>query len=784
MMMPADPHVAPKISLLSLELSMYPILSRKIRQRMREEMFNSGVVSVQRFEDEVNARALESQVREGITDPMFQETADVWQLRVEKVRDDLTDFYFAYNMPHSLLEQLVQEVVAPRLHGEQVLLTFNPELAPWDMLFAQGAEYEALPPDKLAAVQHHLQEIIVVLIKTLISDQLRFVGVARRFLKISDLKSIVNHRIGRGKIGGKAAGMILAYTVLKQLGRERGIDVEEVIHIPDSYFLGSDVYYDFKSTNDLFRYMNQKYRPREDMIADYPKLYDLHLKGRFPDYVVAGLVHLLDQVGKSPLIVRSSSLLEDNFDKSFAGKYDSFFLPNQGSPDENLAQLTQAIAKVYASVIRPDALIYRESMDLIDYDERMAILIQRVEGQQVGRYYFPAFAGVAFSRNPYRWTERIRAEDGLVRLVAGLGTRAVDRVGSDYPRMVALSHPTLRPERGPDMIRHYSQQFMDVIDLEANAIKTVHFSEVIRRDYPALAATISLDQDGFLQPLTSRPLHLEPKDMVITFDSLLAQSDFVRLMRDTLAVLSEAYDRPVDTEFTGEVIAQYPKPQIKLALLQCRPLSHSRYGQSPELPSPLPEDILFTSRRQVPSGKVEHIRTIVYVDPRAYDTLTDPEARVGVGRVVGRLNALLAHKSFIIMGPGRWGTSNINLGVKVTYADIYHTSVMVEVARTNGEGDPEVSYGTHFFQDLVEANIYPLSIFPDDPQTVFRRDFLLEAPNQLAELLPGDAAYGSVIHVIDLARTLGGLMTVVMSSEQERAIGFVTRARHLHDEDG
>jgi hypothetical protein len=780
-MMPVDPHLAPKIIQLSLELSQYPILSRRIRQRMREEMFQRGIVSVQRFEDEVVARAVESQRREGLTDPMYQETGDVWQIRVERVRDDLTDFYFAYNLPHGLLEQIVREVISQRAPDQPVVLTFNPELAPWDMLFAQGEEYEALPPENLAAVQHHLQEIIVVLVKTLISDQLRFVGVARRYLRIADLKSIVQHRIGRGKIGGKAAGMILAYTVLKNLGKERGLDVENLIHIPDSYFLGADVYYDFKSSNDLFPFMNQKYRPHEDMIADYPKLYDLHMRGQFPDYVIAGLTRLLEQVGDSPLIVRSSSLLEDNFDKSFAGKYDSFFLPNQGTPEQNLKALTEAITKVYASVIRPDALIYRQSMDLIDYDERMAILIQRVEGQRHGRYYFPAFAGVAFSRNPYRWTERIRAEDGLLRIVAGLGTRAVDRVSSDYPRMVALSHPSLRPERGADMIRHYSQQYMDVIDLEENALKTVHFTEVIGREYPALGATISLEQDGYLKPLTSRPLRINPREMVITFDSLLG-GEFVTLMRDTLAILSEAYDRAVDTEFAGEVVEQYPKPKVHLALLQCRPLSHSQYGQSPDLPDVEPENVLFTSRRQVPSGKIEHIRTIVYVDPVAYDGLVDAEVRVGVGRVVGRLNGILPHKSFIIMGPGRWGTSNINLGVKVTYADIYHTSVMVEIARTNGEGDPEVSYGTHFFQDLVEANIYPLSLFPDDGQSIYRRDFFTSAPNQLADLLPADAGYSNVVRVIDLARTLGGLMTVVMNSDQDKAIAFITRAHSDDDE--
>jgi len=156
---------------------------------------------------------------------------------------------------------------------------------------------------------------------------------------------------------------------------------------------------------------------------------------------VDGLREILARVGHKPLIVRSSSLLEDNFGTSFAGKYDSFFCPNQGSPEENLEALLRAIARVYASTFCPDALSYRRQMGLLDYDERMAILLQEVQGERHGDHYFPTLAGVGFSHNPFRWTTKIRQEDGFLRLVFGLGTRAVDRLANDYARMVALSHP-------------------------------------------------------------------------------------------------------------------------------------------------------------------------------------------------------------------------------------------------------------------------------------------------------------------------------------------------------
>ncbi len=766
----------PKVLQLYLELSQYPILARRIRERMREEIFARGVVGQQVFEQEAREKAIQSQEREGLLDPMVEEPLDVWRERIDQVREHLTDFYFAYNLPHDLFEQIVQEVVSERMPNQEVILSFNPELAPWDLLFAQGDAYENYPPEKRMVVQHHLREIIVVLIKAMVSDQLSFVRVARDYFTMKDIKWIRAHRFGRGKIGGKAAGMLLAYKVLQRQAKQRGIDVEERITMPESWYLGSDVFYDFHTNNGLFRFMNQKYKRREQMVADYPQAYNAYLNSRLPTDIRQQLSNMLEEVGTAPLIVRSSSLLEDSFDTSFAGKYDSFFLPNQSTHEENLRELETAIIKVYASVIRPEALIYRDRMGLVDYDERMAALIQKVEGQQHGRYFFPDFAGVGFSHNPYVWSQRIRREEGLLRLVAGLGTRAVDRVASDYPRMVALSHPTLRPEWGSNMVRHYSQHQMDVIDLEANECKTVPLAEVLDGQYPGLTAVVSLDEGGFVRPLAGRPRSLEPNSMVITFDNLLEKSDFPGLMREVLDILEDAYRRPVDVEFAGEVVATYPKPQVRVSLLQCRALSHRQDGQSVDIPRDIDEeDILFTANRQVPHGCVEAVRYVIYVDPRTYSRIPDPHTRIEVGQVIGRLNQALSGQTYILMGPGRWGTSNIELGVKVTYADIYNTKVLIEVAYEEEGSVPEVSYGTHFFQDLVEANIHPLPLYPDDLAMIYREDFFVSAPNALAEILPADERYAPYVKVIDIpAQCDGRTLSVIMNSEEERAIAYLT----------
>ncbi len=770
-----DEQTMPKVFMLYLELSQYPVLGKVIRQRMREELFSRGVIRPQDFEQEVYDKAIESQEREGLTDPFKEEPVDVWQDRTEQVRNLLTDFYFAYNLPHDLLERIVREIVSQRAPDREVLLSFNPELAPWDLLFAQGEAYESQPPEKWGNVQHHLREIIVVLLKAMISDQLAFVRVAREYLSIRDLKAIRANRIGRGKIGGKAAGMLLAYKVLQREAAARGIDVDRFISIPESFYLGSDVFYEFHTSNDLFRFMNQKYKRPEEMVADYPQIYDAYLESQLPEHIQGELAYLLEKVGKAPLIVRSSSLLEDNFDTSFAGKYDSFFLPNQGTPENNLKELIQAVIKVYASVVRPEALIYRDHMGLTDYDERMGVLIQKVEGRRTGRYFFPALAGVGFSHNPYRWSKRIRSEEGLLRMVAGLGTRAVDRVGNDYPRMVALSHPALRPERSASKVRQYSQRYMDVLDLEDNIFKTVPVAEALDMDYFGLVPTVSLDQGDYLKPLTSLPLTLDPNEMVVTFEQLLAHEQFPGLMRHVLDILEKAYERPVDIEFAGTYLATHPTPQVRISLLQCRPLSHRSDDHTCDLPTDvLEEDILFTANQQVPQGCVDQIRYVIYVDPRAYAHIPEPHTRIEIGQVIGRLNQMLSGERFILVGPGRWGTSNIQLGVKVTYADIYNTRILVEVAYADGGTTPEVSYGTHFFQDLVEANIYPLPLYPDDPEIIYRDDFFHAAPNLLADLLPADERLTPYVKVIDLPAATGGrTLTVVMSSEDDQAIGYL-----------
>lgn len=775
----ADPNAqyARRIYNLQIKLAQYPILARKMRDLMRQSLFSRGVVTLETFEAEVREKAILSQYREGLKDPFGQEPERIWNERLTITRDQLTDFYFAYNLPPDHLDEIIQKVLAGRrVHSQdqELLLTFNPELAPWDLLFSQGEAYEALPPMKRAQVQHHLKEIIVVLIKGMMSDQLEFVGVAKELFTIKDLIDIRRRCIGRGKIGGKAAGLLLAQKILQKADAQDPLDVGRHIQIPDSYFVGADVFYDFVLINGFTRYMNQKYRSREGIERDYPKLRKIYMNGNFPGEIIYSLSRMLEKVGNAPLIVRSSSLLEVQFGAALAGKYESVFCPNQGTRQENLNALMQAIAQVYASTLSPDALLYRQRMGLVDYDERMAILIQKAEGKRYQHYFFPTVAGVGYSRNPFRWNPKIRRDEGFLRLVCGLGTRAVDRVANDYPRIVALSHPQLRPYVGVRETRKYSQHFVDVMDLETNARTTLPVRAVIGDDYPALRYLASLDKGEYLAPIISRLDAVNPDKLVLTFEQLTKDKAFVTLIQTILKKLERYFEWPVDIEFALDIQPKYPHAEYTVHLLQCRPLVSKRASKKIQIPEAIPESqLILKTTRLVPHGIVSGIRYIVYVDAERYNEAPNYETKSEIARIIGRLNKRLEHESFILVGPGRWGSSDVDLGVKVTYADIFNTKVLVEMPLVRGGSIAEPSYGTHFFQDLIETGIYPLPIVPGDG-AMFNTTFLKSAPNALADLLPADADFAGYVQVIDIpAFTKGQHLEIVMNDEEEQAVGYL-----------
>jgi len=770
------PTSSDRLLSLTLALAQYPILSTRIRAVMRRELFTRAVLTPQGFEGRTREMAIKSQEQEGLRDPYGQEPVEVWDLRMMRIRDQLTDLLFSQYLSFELFEKIVNEVLGERgMSIQRLMLSLNPELAPPEMIFEHAMTIERLPPDQRARYEPRLQESKVVLIRNMISDQLRYINIAKEWFTLSDLAEIRRRKIGAGRIGGKAAGMLLAARVLKQ---EASAALQSCLHTPESFFIGSDEIYTYMSINNLVHWNDQKYKTEEQMRAEYPEILEDFLAGEFPPDILEQLASVLDHVHHNPVIVRSSSLLEDNFGTSFAGKYESIFVPCQGTPAQNLKDLSQAIAQVFASTMNPAALLYRRSKGLLDYDERMAILIQEVQGERFGKYYLPHGAGVAFSRNLYRWAPQIRREDGFMRLVWGMGTRAVDRVGNDYPRLVALSHPMLRPSNDARAIRRYSQQFVDLIDLEANQFKTLPVAEVIASRYPPLRYLVQIDEDGYFVPLRSNLLQAAPNQIIVNFDELLRRTPFAQLMREMLQVLEKNYKSPVDIEFTLHINeAESGKPQLVIALLQCRPQSHLMITERVSLPVDLQNDeIIFSTRFVVPQGHIPRVDYVIYVPPEGYFALPTERARSELKHTISRLNAALENSKFICIGPGRWGSSNSDLGVPIDYGDIYHTRALVEMAGAGIGPAPEPSLGTHFFQDILEAQIYPLAIVLDDPLTIFRKDFFNDTPNCLTEFVQVDSLIESALHLVRVSDfRKNSHLRIIMDDEKSLATAFLEK---------
>lgn len=616
--------------------------------------------------------------------------------------------------------------------------------------------------------------IRVSLIRRFLNDNLDFINIAKQYVDISDFYNLLNKIIfppdSHGKVGGKSSGLFLAKKIISQSAVN--YEILQDVKIPKTWYLTSDAIMNFVYYNNLEEIIEQKYKDIEDIRNEYPYMIQAFKNSHFSPEITNGLSRALDDFGEHPIIVRSSSLLEDRMGSAFAGKYKSLFLANQGTKQERLEALMDAIAEVYASTFGPDPIGYRIERGLLDFNEEMGIMIQEVVGTKVGKYFFPAFAGVAFSNNEFRWSSRIKREDGLIRMVPGLGTRAVDRLGDDYPILVAPGQPNLRVNLSYDEIIGYAPKNIDVINLEKNTFETLSIKQLINdvgNDFPMLNEIFSIHEHNHLKKPIGLGIDTRKHDIVVTFDNLIANKKYINKIHTMLKLLSEKLKLPVDIEFACD--------GKNLYLLQCRPQSSSGDNVSAVLPRDISRSkLLFTANKYISNGKVPDIKYIVYVDPINYGKHSKLEDLKDVGIAIGKLNKLLPKKTFILMGPGRWGSrDDIRLGVKVTYSDINNTAVLIEIAKKKGNYVPDLSFGTHFFQDLVESSIRYIPLYPDDPDIFFNEKFLLDSPNTLERYIPNYKHLEDTIRVVNVMEATGGqVVRILMNADEDQAMAIFT----------
>jgi pyruvate, water dikinase len=611
------------------------------------------------------------------------------------------------------------------------------------------------------------------LIRRLLSDHPDFISIAKKFVDITDfhklLKRIIFPLGSYGKLGGKSSGLFLSSNILWKSANENPFF--NTIRTPKTWYITSDAILSFMKENDLEDIMEQIFKDIDQVRKEYPYIIHVFKNSPFDSEMIKNLSLALDDFGETPLVVRSSSLLEDRMNTVFAGKYKSLFIANQGPKETRLLELMDAIAEVYASIFGPDPIEYRKERGLQDFHEEMGILIQEVIGQKTGNYFFPSFAGVAFSHNDFRWSNRMKREDGLVRMVPGLGTRAVDRLNDDYPVLFSPGQSKLNVNISLEDIIRYSPKKADVINLITGSFETVDLQTILKesgKEYPMVANIVSQIVDNYLIKPRKLAIDFDKEKYIATFDGLINHTDFPSQILAILSVLKREYGCPVDIEFAHDGKNFY--------ILQCRPQSQSEESLPATIPYQTPdENIIFSANRFISNGTISNISHIVYVDPQKYSELANYESLATIGRVVGALNKVLPKRRFVLMGPGRWGSrGDIKLGINVAYSDINNCSMLIEIARERKNYIPELSMGTHFFQDLVESNIRYMPLYPDEQGIFFNENFLLNSKNILSELLPQHSACEDVVRVIDVANSTNGqLLQILMNADDEIAYAIL-----------
>lgn len=739
------------------EMMRYPELMAEMRRLFLSALEEAGIAGRENMREEVRQAFAAGE------EPLSPED-------LRDFTDSLVDLYFVH---HFSREKIQSTILLARKKDafQQLQQVLNTEGSASNRIMAALKAFCELPEGGVHISPDEAEGVRVALLNHFISSQLSFIGIAKRHITIRDVNDILSHSYWSprrsGLIGGKAAGMFLAHKILMPRHGPMDPELEAHLAMPESYYFSSGILSDFIDYNHLYSFHSQKYKNREVIEDDYEKMGELLERAAFPPDVVEDFSAFLDEVGEHPLILRSSSLLEDNFGFMFSGKYESVFLANQGPPRQRLNDFMWGMKQVLKSTFSPAAILYRRDHNLLDFDERMSVLVQKVVGRRRGPYFFPFAAGVAFSRNLYPWSPIIQENEGVVRLVLGLGTRAVDRTGPGYPLMVPLSHPMLRPEVAADRIKKYSQKRVDVLNLEARRFDSVSFHDLLDSlDDTELFQAFSIDQEGHLAPPLFKGRKIQASESCITFHHFISRTPFAPLMRKILRKLEAAYGYPVDVEFAWN--------DDKLYILQCRPLAVWSDRVRVIFPEHIPEDkILFTNNRELTNSAIRDIEYIVYVDPRGYAKLASREERMAVARAVSRLNRILEDKRYALLGPARWGTNDIQLGVPVGYADINHCLILGEIAFEEDGLVPEVSYGTHFFSDLVEARIVPLAIYPDQSDMIFDEGFLLQSANRLGELSPELSSYVEVVRVIHVPSSTNGLfLQVLQDSGARKGVGF------------
>ena len=535
-------------------------------------------------------------------------------------------------------------------------------------------------------------------------------GVIAHFDKDSYEKYIWFARVGDGSLGGKARGLAFLNSLILKYhltGAYPGIKIS----IPRTVVIATDYFDQFILENGL-QYVIDSEITDEEILSEF-------VASRLPETLVEELKVFVSTV-RSPLAVRSSSKLEDSNYQPFAGVYSTYMVPLTENMDQMLRMLGKAIKSVYASVFFNGSRTYIQTTGNLLSEEKMAVIIQSICGTEYDGLYFPMLSGVARSVNFYPIGNE-KPEDGIVNVAFGLGKTVVDggctlRFSPRYPKKILqLSDPKLAMRD--------TQKMMYALDLRPGAFKISKndginlayepVAEILKKfRYPEMVASTFSAADNRMVPGTS-----VPGPRVVTFDSILKYGRFplAKVLVDLLEICKKELMCDVEMEFAADMIPESDGGGCVLKLLQIRPVSEYLDDKDTSMEQVVAgmKSVLVTSDKALGSGYIPGMKYIMYISPADFDSARTMDMKSEVAGF--NLEMKKKGASYMLVGPGRWGSSDPWLGVPVTWDEISEARMIVECSIPGYQIEP--SQGTHFFQNITSLGIGYLTV-----NTVIKKD--------------------------------------------------------------
>lgn len=523
-------------------------------------------------------------------------------------------------------------------------------------------------------------------------------------------------RIGQGSLGGKGRGLAFVDHIIKRnpvCDNFNGI----TISIPRTVVLCTDIFDEFMAENDLY--------PIALSDAPNSRILEAFLQAKLPTHVKEDFYALFDVVDR-PLAIRSSSLLEDSHYQPFAGVYSTYMIPHVDDKDQMMRMLCDAIKGVYASVFYADSKAYMTATSNVIDQEKMAIIIQEVIGEQVNDWYFPSFSGVGRSLNYYP-TGNERTEDGVAEVAVGLGKYIVDggvglRFSPRHPKS-ALQTSELKLALRDTQTKMYALDMHSTEDFKVD--DGFNILKISVQDVAKTGALRYMVSTFDLQDNLLRDSDFGTGRRVVTFNNILKHNalPLAEAIDFMLNTGQKEMSRPVEIEFAGMIT---PQGELKghLYWLQIRPIVDRKETVDESIMSLPDNELILKSNTALGHGTIDNVSTVVYVRPNSFA----PEHNADTAREIDEINRRLVaeNTSYILIGPGRWGSSDTALGIPVKWPQISGARLIVESALKNYRIEP--SQGTHFFQNLTSMGVGYFTIDPTTHEGFYDVEYLDSMP--------------------------------------------------------